>query len=57
MQLKEIKKMGDRLIPTRIAISPEREEGRRTVLTYLHVEFDVEFDESLFSLAQLERRR
>ena len=57
MQLEEIKKMGDRLIPTRIEISPEREEGRRTVLTYLHVEFDVELDESLFSLAQLERRR
>ena len=57
MQLDKIKKMGDRLIPTRIVISPEREEGRRTVLTYLHVEFDVELDESLFSLAQLERRR
>ena len=50
-------KDGGRLIPTRIVISPEREEGRRTVLTYLHVEFDVELDESLFSLAQLERRR
>lgn len=57
MELEEVKKMGDRLIPTRIAIAPEREEGRRTVLTYLHVEFDVELDESLFSLAQLERRR
>ena len=57
MQLEEIKKMGERRIPTRIVIVPEREEGRRTVLTYLHVEFDVELDESLFSLAQLERRR
>ena len=57
MQLEEIKEMGGRLIPTRIVISPDREEGRRTVLTYLHVEFDVELDESLFSLAQLERRR
>ncbi len=57
MQLEEIKKMGPRQIPTRIVISPEREEGRRTVLTYLHVEFDVELDESLFSLAELERRR
>ena len=27
MQLEEIKKMGGRLIPTRIVISPEREEG------------------------------
>ena len=57
MQLEEIKKIGGRLIPTRIVIVPEREEGRRTVMTYLHVEFDVELDESLFSLAQLERRR
>ena len=57
MQLEEVKKMGERRIPTRIVIVPEREEGRRTVLTYLHVEFDVELDESLFSLAQLERRR
>ena len=57
MQLGEIKKIGDRLIPTQIAISPAREEGRRTVLTYLHVEFDVELDERLFSLAELERRR
>jgi len=57
MQLEAIQKMGGRLIPTRIVIVPEREEGQRTVLTYLHVEFDIELDESLFSLAQLERRR
>jgi hypothetical protein len=52
-----IKKIGDRLVPTRITVVPEREEGKRTVLTYLHVEFDVELEESLFSLAQLERKR
>ena len=57
MQLAATKKMGDRLIPTQVVIVPTREEGQRTVLTYLHVEFDVELDESLFSLAQLERRR
>jgi len=57
MRLEEIKKVGDRLIPTRITIEPARQEGRRTVLTYLHVEFNVELDESLFSLAHLERRR
>ncbi len=57
MRLEEIKKIGSRLIPTRIAVSPERDAGRRTVLTYLHVEFDIELDERLFSLAALERRR
>ena len=57
MRMEEIKEVGDRFIATRIIVEPEREEGKRTVLTYLHVEFDVELEESLFSLAQLERRR
>ena len=57
MWMQGIEKVGDRFIATRIIIEPEREEGRRTVLTYLHVEFDVELDESLFSLGQLERKR
>lgn len=57
MRMEGIKKIGDRLVPTRITVVPEREEGKRTVLTYLHVEFDVELEESLFSLAQLERKR
>ncbi len=57
MRMEEIKEVGDRFSATRIIVEPEREEGKRTVLTYLHVEFDVELEERLFSLAQLERRR
>ena len=57
MRMEGIKKIGDRFVATRIIIEPEREEGKRTVLTYLHVEFDVELDERLFSLQQLERKR
>jgi hypothetical protein len=52
-----IEKVGDRHIATKIIVEPERERGKRTVLTYLHVEFDVELDDGLFSLQQLERKR
>ena len=38
-------------------ITPEREDGRRTELRYLDIDFDVELDESMFSLSQLERNR
>ncbi len=57
MHLDEIKTIGDKLVATRIMVEPEREPGKRTVLRYLEVNFDVELDENLFSLAQLERRR
>ena len=57
MRLEEVKDIGGRRIPTLLTIIPEREEGRRTELRYLHVEFDVKLDEGMFSLSQLERRR
>ena len=57
MRLEEVKDIGGRRIPTLLTIIPEREEGRRTEMRYLHVEFDVKLDDSMFSLSQLERRR
>jgi len=57
MRLDEVKTIGGRLVPTRLTIVPEREEGQHTMLRYGHIEFDVELDDSVFSLAQLERRR
>jgi hypothetical protein len=57
MRLGEVKDIGGRRIPTLLTIIPEREEGRRTEMRYLHVEFDMELDDSMFSLSQLERRR
>ena len=57
MRMEGIEKVGDRHIATKIIVEPERERGKRTVLTYLHVEFDVELDDGLFSLQQLERKR
>jgi hypothetical protein len=55
IRFEEVKDYGERRIPTFITVIPEREEGRRTELRYLYLEFDLELDDGLFSLRQLER--
>jgi hypothetical protein len=57
MKFGEVKHMGGRLIPTVLLVVPEREEGQYTELRYLDVAFDIRVDDSMFSLAQLERKR
>jgi outer membrane lipoprotein-sorting protein len=56
MHLSEVKRFGRRLVPTVMTVVPEREEGRLTRLRYEHLEFDLDLDESMFSLSQLERK-
>jgi hypothetical protein len=57
LRFDEVKDVGERRIPTVMTVVPETEEGQRTELRYLQLEFDLELDEGLFSLQQLERGR
>ena len=57
MRLADVREFNGRRIPTHITVIPEREEGQRTEMRYLHIELDVDLDESMFGLAQLERQR
>ena len=57
MLFQDVKDVGGRRIPMLMVIIPEREEGRRTELRYLNVEFDLDLDEDTFSLSRLERAR
>jgi len=57
MILDEVESVGGRVIPTRMTVIDEQEEGERTVLLYNDVEWNVDLDDSRFSLASLERRR
>lgn len=57
MRFGDVTDMGGRRIPTLMTVVPEREEGRRTELRYLDVEFDLELDPNMFSLSQLEKAR
>ncbi len=56
MRFEDVQEVGGRKIPTTTTIIPEREEGRQTQFRYLHVEFDVELDDDMFSLSRLERQ-
>jgi outer membrane lipoprotein-sorting protein len=57
MLFDEVRSVDGRLIPTRMTVIDEQEEGERTVLVYADVDWDVSLDESTFSLSNLERRR
>ena len=57
MVFDEAKTVDGRLIPTRMTVIDEQDEGERTVLLYREVEWDVELEESRFSLSSLEKRR
>jgi len=55
MEMSEIKEMDGRRIPTKMVMTPVDEEGERTIIEYLELDFDADLEESLFSLQQMKR--
>jgi len=53
----DFKEMDGRLIPSRIEIVPEGEEGKKTILYIKEIEFDVELEASFFSQQNMKRIR
>lgn len=53
----DFREMDGRLIPSRIEIVPEGEEGKKTILYIREIEFDVELDPSFFSQQNMKRIR
>ncbi len=53
----DIKKMGDREIPTRIEIVPVDKKGHKTILEIIDMKFNIPIDESFFSLQNMKRVR
>jgi outer membrane lipoprotein-sorting protein len=53
----DFKEMDGRLIPTRIEIVPEGEEGKKTVLYIREIKFNVDLKESFFSQQNMKRVR
>ncbi len=54
---KNVKKLGGRMIPTRMEVIPEEEDGSKTILEYLSAEFDVAIKDSFFSVQNMKRVR
>jgi len=57
MVLSDIKNMGGRIIPTRMEMIPAEEPQNKTIIEYLSMEFDLNFDEKFFSLQNMKRIR
>lgn len=55
MMADKIQEMDGRLIPARMTITPVEEEGNKTIIEYLSIDFDAEIDESMFTVQQMKR--
>jgi len=54
---KDLKQFGGRVIPSVMEVVPQEKEGQKTVLRYLHAEFDAEIPDEIFSSRNLRARR
>ena len=54
---KDIKNMDGRLIPTRIELIPEEDEGHKTILEIKEIEFNKPINDSFFSQQNMKRVR
>ena len=57
MEYSEFTEFGDRLVPAVMDMRPTDKPGERTTVRYDELEFDVDVDESFFSLRMLQSRR
>ena len=56
MRFTEFKKLGGRLVPTLMTLTPEDEPEESTEIRYLELEFDPDLPENTFSLSTLRKR-
>ncbi|MDN3668215.1 outer membrane lipoprotein-sorting protein [Echinicola jeungdonensis] len=57
MILSEIKEMDGRIIPTKMEMIPAETPKQRTVIIYNNIDFDIDVDESFFSIQKMKRIR
>lgn len=55
--LTDVKKMDDRIMPTRLEMIPADDEGHKTILIFDKIDFDVKINESFFSQQNMKRIR
>ena len=52
-----IKQMGDRKIPTKIEMVPTDEEGNKTIMEFIEIEYNIKIDDNFFSKQNMKRIR
>jgi outer membrane lipoprotein-sorting protein len=53
----DVKKMGGRMLPAKMVLIPADEEGHKTIMEYLSLEFDAKFEDRFFSTQNMKRVR
>ena len=53
----DVKKIGGKLLPSKMTVKPEEEEGNQTIIEYLNIEFDKPLKDSFFSTQNMKRVR
>ena len=53
----DFKRMGDRLIPTRMEMAPQHKKGQKTVMHIDDIRFDIKIDEGFFSQQNMKKIR
>ncbi len=56
MELKEIRPMGGKVVPTVIELIPLNKKDRKTIIRYIEAEFDKELDKGIFTHRALKKR-
>jgi hypothetical protein len=54
---KNVKEMDGKRLPSRLEVVPEEEEGHKTIIEYLSLQFDQVISESFFSIQNMKRVR
>jgi hypothetical protein len=57
MTFSNVRQFGSREIPAMLEMVPLNKESHKTVIRYMHINFDEHLDENIFSLRNLQKRR
>ena len=57
MEASEIKSFGNKILPSKMVMTPVEEEGQTTILRYKSIEYNIDIDKEFFSKQNMKRLR
>ena len=57
MEASEIQPFGNKILPSKMVMTPVEEEGQKTILRYKSIEYNIDIDEAFFSKQNMKRLR
>lgn len=57
MVASDIRSFGDKILPSKLVMTPVEEEGQTTILRYKSIEYDIDIEEAFFSKQNMKRLR